>query len=86
MLTFHAGCFAQVIEGPEWQLRLLMKRICADRRHHSLKVVTDGPITARRYPDWSMAYRDPHEFLRQELAEVVEEGWLLSEAFQSTRH
>jgi hypothetical protein len=85
-LTFHLGRFAQLIEGPESALRALMVRILADPRHHSLRVITAGPIAVRRYADWSMAYRDPSDFICEQIDERVPDPELMVEALMSTWH
>ena len=46
--TVHRGKFAQVLEGPESAVRMLLKRIMGDPRHHSLMVPSDGPFASRR--------------------------------------
>lgn len=71
VLTFHAGRFAQLLEGPEPQLRALMIRIGKDARHHSLKVLADSAIRDRRYGSWSMAYRSPNDFVRDQLGDLL---------------
>lgn len=77
VLTFKDGRFAQVLEGPEDALRTLMAAILRDARHHSVKVIADGPIELRRYSDWRMAYRDPKEFVRDQLDTVLEQTALM---------
>lgn len=85
-LTFHGGRFAQVLEGPESALRALMTRIAADPRHHSLTVIADAEINARRYADWSMAYRDPRDFVRDQLDTVLEHTAVMAEGLGSSLH
>lgn len=85
-LTYHGGRFAQLIEGPEDALRALMVRIKADPRHHSLRVLTDGPIAVRRYGKWSMTYRKPGDFISEQIDEQVTDTQLMVEALTSTWH
>lgn len=73
ILTFNAGRFAQLIEGSEGELRALMRRITADPRHHSLKVMADYSIVARQFGEWSMAYRSPSEFVRDQIDGLIEQ-------------
>jgi len=85
-LTYHGGRFAQLIEGPEAALRALMVRIAADQRHHSLRVITDGTIAVRRYADWSMVYRDPSDFICEQIDAQASDPQLMVEALTSTWH
>ncbi len=86
VLTLYKGQFAQVIEGPETALRLLMARIIADLRHHTVVNLFDGPIAKRRYADWSMAFRDPKAFIADQLDEVLEQTSGVTRALRATRH
>lgn len=70
ILTYHAGRFAQIIEGAEHDLRNLMKRISADPRHHNLRITMDRAIAARQFDDWSMAYRSPEQFIRDQIENI----------------
>lgn len=47
--------FAQILEGEEVTVRSMMARICADRRHDLVKVISEGRVVARAFRDWSMA-------------------------------
>lgn len=86
ILTLHRGRFAQVLEGPQTALRTLMARILADTRHHTVKIISDGPIAKRRYTDWSMAYRDPKAFVTDQLDDVLEQTAEVSRAMGPTWH
>ena len=86
VLTLHQGQFAQVIEGPEKALRLLMARIMADLRHHTIVNLFDGPIAKRRYAEWSMAFRDPKTFITDQLDEVLEQTAEVTRSLRATRH
>jgi hypothetical protein len=48
--------FAQVLEGPQPAVVELMHSIMRDPRHAEIKIVTEGEVPARRFPNWSMAY------------------------------
>ena len=86
VLTLHRGRFAQVLEGPETALRALMARIMVDSRHHTIKIVSDGPIFKRRYADWSMAYRDPKAFISDQLDDVLAQTSAITKALGKTWH
>ncbi|MBX9664531.1 BLUF domain-containing protein [Novosphingobium sp.] len=84
--TVHRGRFAQVLEGPESAVRALLKRIMGDPRHHSIMVLADGPIVARRYADWAMAYRDPKAFLSDQLDDILQQTADVVRAMKATWH
>jgi Sensors of blue-light using FAD len=86
ILTLCDDRFAQVLEGPEDALRKLMGRIKADPRHHSVTVLADGPIAERRYASWSMAYRDPKAFVKDQINDLLAETAVMAKAIGPTRH
>ncbi len=47
--------FAQVLEGRDEYMEAVMRRIRADTRHHSIRIVVDEPISLRLFGRWSMA-------------------------------
>jgi hypothetical protein len=55
-LMFSDGCFAQVLEGPLKMVETTFERIQCDERHHEVTVLNSGPIAAREFPQWSMAF------------------------------
>lgn len=58
LLLYRGGNFIQVLEGEELAVRALYGRIAADPRHGGTIVLLQGPIGAREFADWSMAFRD----------------------------
>jgi len=57
-LLFSEGCFAQVLEGPLDKIEGAFERIQCDERHRKVTVLQSGSITARDFPDWSMAFTE----------------------------
>ena len=57
-LLFSEGCFAQVLEGPLGMVEGAFERIQCDERHRKVTVLQSGSITARDFPDWSMAFTE----------------------------
>lgn len=55
MLIFTGDHFAQVLEGPEAGLDLLMPSIRRDERHHSLQESAQR-IETRSFGEWRMGY------------------------------
>ena len=58
-LLFSQGCFAQVLEGPLDAVESAFERIQCDERHSEVTVLQSGPIMARDFPNWSMAFTGP---------------------------
>ena len=55
-LLFSKNCFAQVLEGPAQAVEAAFERIQCDERHGEVTVLQSGPVAARDFPDWSMAF------------------------------
>ncbi|GEN99281.1 hypothetical protein NSE01_11140 [Novosphingobium sediminis] len=86
VLTLHKGRFAQVLEGPEEAVRTVLRRIMGDPRHHSLNVLSDGPLVARRYEGLAMAYRDPKAFIADQIDDILQQTADVVRAMKSTWH
>ncbi|PKQ08189.1 MAG: hypothetical protein CVT71_00790 [Alphaproteobacteria bacterium HGW-Alphaproteobacteria-10] len=57
-LYFDDMQFCQVIEGERSTLMAMFERIRRDHRHRDVVVVHEGPVTAPRFPEWSMKFID----------------------------
>ncbi|HJE23619.1 MAG TPA: BLUF domain-containing protein [Methylorubrum populi] len=55
-LMFNAGCFAQVLEGPEAAVETTFERIQQDERHGEVSLLAFEAVEARLFTGWSMAY------------------------------
>jgi hypothetical protein len=58
ILLYKDGQFMQVLEGPGQAVAETFSRISKDPRHHGIMVLLKGAVQERRFPDWSMAFRD----------------------------
>jgi len=58
-LLFDLRRFAQVLEGPPQAVKSLYGHIACDRRHTHVTLLDCGPVAAREFPTWSMAYVEP---------------------------
>ena len=58
MLLYKDGNFMQVLEGPEEAVRGTHARIEGDPRHRGLLTLVRGSVEGRRFPSWSMGFRD----------------------------
>jgi hypothetical protein len=55
-LMFNAGCFAQVLEGPQDAVEAVFERIQRDERHGDVSLLAFDPIEARAFEAWSMGF------------------------------
>ena len=55
-LLFDNRFFLQRLEGDRTVISETYSRITRDSRHHSLVVVSAGPIEVRLFPEWAMKY------------------------------
>ena len=70
-LLFTGKHFAQVIEGEEAEISRLIASIARDTRHVQLNIVTRGSLAVRRFPDWSMAYNGPSQFVSRHVTQLL---------------
>ena len=55
-LMFNAGCFAQVLEGPQSAVEEVFERIQQDERHGDVSLLAFEPVRARAFEAWSMGF------------------------------
>jgi hypothetical protein len=58
MLLYQDGNFMQALEGPEDKVKALLEKILKDPRHRGILLLIEGTTRNRRFPDWSMGFRD----------------------------
>ena len=56
LLLHRDDSFFQILEGDKAAVRSLFEKIAADPRHTRIEVVAEGPIRAREFSDWQMAF------------------------------
>ncbi len=71
-LVFSAQRFAQVLEGPMEAIEQVFELIQRDHRHGNVTVLDYGPVEARAFPGWSMAFAS--EDLEQGLSQPPAAG------------
>ncbi len=57
-LYFDDMQFHQVLEGEQATVRAMYERLRDDTRHRDMVLLHEGPISARRFPEWSMKFID----------------------------
>lgn len=55
-LMFNAGCFAQVLEGPQAAIETTFERIQQDERHGDVFLLAFEPSESRAFDTWSMGF------------------------------
>ena len=61
LLLYRDCVFMQLLEGDEETVRSLFARIRADRRHQDVNLMWTTETPARRFADWTMAFRELRE-------------------------
>ena len=56
LLVFDGHCFCQQLEGMQKNVLSAMERIGQDARHEQVSVVHHGPLAARRFSDFRLAF------------------------------
>ena len=56
-LLYNGGRFIQILEGPDEAVAERFAIISADPRHRSVQKVSEKPIAARQFPEWTMGFR-----------------------------
>ncbi|WP_348944342.1 BLUF domain-containing protein [Chitinibacter sp. FCG-7] len=74
LLLYQQGFFLQYIEGEPEMVRAVFGRIERDQRHENVELISEDVLMARRFPNWTMFFRDydfiyPH--IRQDFAELT---------------
>ena len=63
-LLFSADGFVQALEGPMSAVERTFERIQCDPRHAEVVVLEAGPVAARQFDGWSMAFAGRRPDLR----------------------
>jgi len=64
LLLYSNGDIMQVLEGTQEEVSYIFGRISQDARHGRVVKLSDGPIAARNFSEWSMGFKalEPEEF------------------------
>lgn len=68
MLLYINNHFIQIIEGQQDEVNDLYKKILQDSRHYGAKVLSEGKVEGRFFPNWVMGFRALNEHDLQEIA------------------
>lgn len=61
MMIYRKREFLQLLEGEQAAVQALYERIACDERHQHIAKIWDGPIAARSFGDWEMAFMAPDD-------------------------
>ena len=50
--------YFQWLEGPAGPLSALMDKIAQDGRHSEVRILAEGPLAQREFPNWVMGYHE----------------------------
>ncbi|MDO7853412.1 BLUF domain-containing protein [Hymenobacter convexus] len=79
LLLYSNGDIMQVLEGTEEEVSYIFTRIAQDARHGRVVKLSDGPIAARNFSQWSMGFKslNPEEFTHlQGYVDPAKDGYL----------
>jgi hypothetical protein len=85
LLLYKAGAFMQDLEGEEQTVETMYSKVEKDLRHFGMTQVRWKRLKARRFPDWSMGFKNLRDAdLRQTpgYSEFMNEPWT-SPVFQA---
>lgn len=71
VLIFSGDYFGQIIEGHKNTVETLYETISMDHRHKSVTQLSSGPISERRFANWSMAYARVTKVLSEQFKERI---------------
>lgn len=57
MMSQISGRFMQVIEGEEFEIKILLDKIQSDPRHQQVTVLQQGHINERSFNNWVMGFK-----------------------------
>jgi len=68
MLLYRDGTYLQFLEGQRADIDSLLKRLGDDPRHQAIRILREGTVPERLFPDWSMAYKNLAGLRRSQVA------------------
>lgn len=69
-LLFTEGRFVQALEGERGKVKAVFERICGDRRHVEIQVLSSQSADRPRFKEWSMAFVGDTPALRQRFSDA----------------
>lgn len=69
VLLFNSDFFLQCLEGSRAAVNRVYCRICCDKRHHNVQIMTYDEVSRRLFSGWGMAYVPWTETTRKVIAQ-----------------
>ncbi|WP_242154503.1 BLUF domain-containing protein [Sphingomonas sp. BAUL-RG-20F-R05-02] len=63
--------YAQILEGSAFALTELMGSIERDDRHSEVRILREGSIHRRVFPNWTMAYAGPSSYMSNQVSNLI---------------
>ncbi len=57
MLLYYKGGFMQVLEGSRPKVMETYERLCQDKRHHHITILTIAEVKSRQFESWCMGFK-----------------------------
>ena len=70
-LLFTGEHLAQLLEGDERSIDMLLTSLRRDPRHEHLTIIDYTSLEERRFPDWSLAYFGPSQFVSGHITRLL---------------
>jgi hypothetical protein len=58
MLLYRDGTYLQFLEGKRRDIGELLDRLRKDPRHNAIRIIREGTLPERLFPEWSMAFKN----------------------------
>ena len=58
MLLYRDGLYLQMMEGSRHEITRLLIKLRHDTRHTDIRILKQGVLEKRLFPEWSMAYKN----------------------------
>ena len=58
MLLYRDRIYLQFLEGERSGVTTLLKRLAGDTRHRDIRIIREGNLSERLFPEWTMAYKN----------------------------
>lgn len=71
-MLFTGTHFAQVLEGEDASVELLMDALRRDPRHDQIRIARRAALARRRFGDFAMAYMGPSQFVSRQVTRLLD--------------
>lgn len=72
LLLYSEGSFLQLLEGEDFIVNKVMKKIQKDKIHHSIIILVDALSDTRMFPAWSMGFETMPTHQLKEVKQLIQ--------------